>query len=188
MRFILVTAFAVLAPMYTANAEESRQLDPHEHGHGALNIAIEGDRVSLELEVPGDDLVGFEHEPKNDADAAAIAKATSLLSDPLALFGVPAAAGCHVTEHSVEHGKEEHGEEEHDHDAAESVEEGEHSEFHATYVLQCTAPTVMTKLDLAYFSRFPGAQSLTVSIVTDKGQTKIEATRDEIGVDLGPVM
>jgi hypothetical protein len=46
----------------------------------------------------------------------------------------------------------------------------------------------MTKLDLAYFSQFPGAQSLTVSIVTDKGQTKIEATRDEIGVDLGPVM
>ena len=183
MRFILVAAVAALTPLFAANAEEKRQLEPHEHGHGALNIAIEGDRVSLELEAPGDDLVGFEHAPKTDAEAAAIAKATSLLSDPLTLFGVPAAAGCQVTEHSVERRKEEH-----DHDAAESEEEGEHSEFHATYVLQCTAPTVMTKLDLAYFSQFPGTRTLTVSIVTEKGQTKIEATRDQMSVDLGPVM
>ena len=56
-------------------AEETRQLGAHEHGHGTLNIAIEGTTVSMELEVPGSDIVGFEHVAATPEQKAAYASA-----------------------------------------------------------------------------------------------------------------
>ena len=65
MRKQFASTFALVAIsllMTSARAEEDhRELGPHVHGHGTLNIAIEDKRVSMELEVPGMDIVGFEH-------------------------------------------------------------------------------------------------------------------------------
>ena len=68
----------------------------------------------MELEVPGADIVGFEHAAKSRREKAAVEKAKTQLSAPLALFGLPASAACRVTQAEVE---VETGE--HDHDAKE---------------------------------------------------------------------
>ncbi len=68
-----VLAAAVASTVFSASAqEEHRQLGAHVHGHGHLNIAIEGKTVSMELEVPGADVVGFEHEPSTPDQKAAL--------------------------------------------------------------------------------------------------------------------
>ena len=57
-----VLALAAMALMpASVRAEEHRELGAHEHGHGTLNIALEGSRLTMELEAPGVDIVGFEH-------------------------------------------------------------------------------------------------------------------------------
>ena len=71
-----------------------RELAAHQHGHGFLNIAIEGSTMWIELETPGADIVGFEHPARSDADKAAIEEATTRLSDPGGLFGIPSQASC----------------------------------------------------------------------------------------------
>ena len=93
-------------------AEEHRELGAHEHGRGTLNIAVEGNKVTMELEVPGVDIVGFEHAAKTRREKAAVEKAKTQLLAPLTLFALPASAACRVTEAKVE---VETGE--HDHDA-----------------------------------------------------------------------
>ncbi len=124
-RVLLCSAAVSLA--WPALAEDSRELSAHEHGSGALNIAIEGDQLAMELEVPGFDIVGFEYEATTDADKAAIEAAMETLGDPLALFVLPEAAGCAVTEASVElHGDEEH--DEHDHEEHAEGEDHDHEE------------------------------------------------------------
>ena len=85
-----------------ALAEETRQLDAHEHGVGELNIALDGSTVVMELHAPGADIVGFEYEAESAEDRAAIDAAIATLSRPLDLFVLPAAAECSVTEASVE--------------------------------------------------------------------------------------
>jgi Protein of unknown function (DUF2796) len=87
------------APVFAA--EEKRELGPHEHGHGILNIAVEKNRVSMDLDVPGMDIVGFEHKPESADQKATAAKAEKLLADALVLFKVPVSAGCKVTEAKV---------------------------------------------------------------------------------------
>ena len=124
-----------------------RELDAHQHGHGYLNIAIEGSTLYIELETPGADIVGFEHPARSDDDKAAIEDAKGRLSDPIGLFGIPAEASCTLVEVSVEpvgyglgmdddehdehdeHGHDEH-EEAHEDDDHDEHGDDEHEEAH----------------------------------------------------------
>ena len=119
--------------------DQKRELGAHEHGHSALNVAIEGGQVEMELIAPGADIVGFEHEAKSAEDKATVEQAEATLGEPLALFGFADAAGCVVDAAAVEiegeehdeHGDEAHADEEHhedEHAEDEHHEEGEHAE------------------------------------------------------------
>lgn len=127
-----IVPFAAIAVLAAASVHaESRALGAHEHGHGALNIAFEGDTVLLELEAPGADIVGFEHAAVSAKDRAAVDNAVAMLAKPLELFIPDDAAGCVVASASVklvaegdgrdqaghdDHGRDEHGYGEHGHD------------------------------------------------------------------------
>ena len=179
-----------------AVAEETRQLDAHEHGVGELNIAIEGKTVAMELHAPGADIVGFEYEAKSDADLSAVEAAIATLSQPLDLFVLSEAANCTVVkahaalqsedEHD-DHKDDEHAHDEHDDhkdDEHAHVEhddhEGEagHTEFHAEYTLACDAPEALKQITFAYFQTFPNAQEVEVRIITTSGAQAFEVERD----------
>ena len=176
---VLVLGTFVMHPAVAQT--EHRELGPHEHGRGTLNIALEGNRVSMELEVPGMDIVGFEHEAKTGNDKTTLETGKQKLSTPLSLFKLPLSAGCRVTEAKVE---VETGE--HDHAAKEantkdtsksSEKEQHHSEFHNQYSLECTSPASITTIEFGYFRAFPNAEKLDVNLITPKGQNKYEVTR-----------
>lgn len=211
---LLCTAGVLLIPLAAASAEERRELDAHEHGRGSFNMAVEGETVAVELRVPGADIVGFEHDAKSAKDKAALKAARDNLSAPLALFKMPAAAGCKVTsakaefvldddhgdhddhkEHA-EHKDEKHADDNHDHDkhaghddhekhAGAKEAKAEHAEFQADYQLTCAAPDKLTSIDFAYFKTFKNAEELEVKVVTAKGQSQYEVTRAKPKLDLG---
>jgi len=199
MRKHLVTTLGLVAMSLLtipAFAEDGhRELGPHVHGHGTLNIAIEGQRVSMELEVPGMDIVGFEHAPSTDDQKTAVEKAKTRLEKPLGMFSLPTAAGCTVTEAKValeaEHGPQDgddhkHDEKgDHDHDDGAA---GGHNQFEASYALDCTNPSELTTITFDYFTLFAGAHDLTVNVVTAKGQSKYEVSRSKPTLDLGGIM
>ena len=176
-----VAVLGALAAHPAAAQTTHRELGPHEHGRGTLNIAVEGNKVSMELEVPGVDIVGFEHKAKTRKDKATLAKAKEKLSTPLSLFKLPASAGCRVTEAKVEveAGESDHSAHEGEKgEASKSSEKDQrHSEFHNTYSLECTSPTSIAGIEFAYFNAFPGAEKLEVNVITPKGQNKFEVTR-----------
>jgi hypothetical protein len=215
MRTNITVALAAFAAVSLASVpgraeDEHRQLGAHEHGHGTLDIAVEDKRVSMELEVPGMDIVGFEHEASSDEQKAALKKAKAELENPLALFKLPDAAGCSVTEAKValeaEHGSgHEHGhgkdqpakaeDDDHDHDddkhadADHDDDEHEgHNAFHVTYALECEKPASLTAITFDYFKAFAGARNLTVNVVTAKAQNKYEVSREKPELDLGGMM
>ncbi|GAA6182733.1 DUF2796 domain-containing protein [Shimia sp. NS0008-38b] len=185
-------------------AEEKRELQSHEHGHGALNIAVDDNVLLIELEVPGFDIVGFEHVAQTDADKAAVDAKLTQLKDPTALFALPKAAGCLVSSAAAElHGdeqhhdthdehdeahddhKDEHDHDDHDHeDHADHDDNETHSEFHAEYAFVCEDASKLTKIDLSYFNVFENAEELDVQVVTDDGAKKVEASRTETTIEL----
>lgn len=191
---------AILLSAQVAMAQTTRELDAHEHGHSSLNIAIEGSSVTMELEAPGADIVGFEYEAETEGDKAKVASAKELLHSPLGLFQIPAAAGCKVTKASVElEREEEHKDHDahdddhadgHDDDHAEAHDDdhgekkGGHTEFHATYTMTCKNPDKIETIGMTFFKKFPNAEEVEVNVVSEKGQRKYEIERDEPRLDL----
>jgi hypothetical protein len=179
------------------NAQQ-RQLGAHEHGRGTLNLAIEGTRVSLELEVPAADIIGFEHVAKTPRQKAAVAQAKKQLLAPQALFKFPGAAGCVVADASVD--LEADGDHEHDHEheqantggdgakTADADQETNHSNFHAQYSFTCKNTASITVVEFGYFQAFAGAQKLEVNVITTKGQSSFEVTRTKPRIDLASMM
>ena len=198
MKCALPILFALLAT--PALAEGARELDAHEHGVGALNIAIDGDTVAMELHAPGADIVGFEYEATSAEDRAAIDAAVALLAKPLDLFVLPTTAECSVTKASAglesDEGHEDHAEgDEHDdhadghadgdgHDDHDDHAEASHTEFHAEYMLTCGNPGAMNGIDFAYFSIFENALELEVQIVSASGAKAFEVERNMPTLDL----
>ena len=192
-----------------AVAQQTRQLDAHEHGVGELQIAFDGNQIAMELHAPGADIVGFEYEAESAEDLAAIDAAIALLSRPQEIFVLPAAAGCAVTSASAElegEDHDEHGEEDHDdHDEDEhddhadeghdedghddhDEDEESHTEFHAEYLLTCSNPDAITGIEFAYFDQFEGARELEVQIVTSSGAMAFEIERDAPSLDLSGIL
>ncbi len=186
---ILIAAPALVAvPAFAA--DDHREAGAHVHGEGVVAIAVENGVLEMELEAPGMDIVGFEHEAKSDGDKAAIDKAKAVLGDPLLLFKVPDVAGCKVAGLDVALEDEEHddekdgGHDDHDKHDGDKGEEASHASFHATYTLECDNVAALTAIDFAYFKAFPGAQKLVVNIVGTNGQSASEVTRENPILDL----
>ena len=185
-RLLLALPFALL-PLAIAQAADEHDHDhehgslaAHEHGVGRLNAALDGQ--TLELESPAMNLVGFEHVATSDADKAKVAAARAQLEKPLALFSLPAAAGCKVTSQELEsplfgdkpdaddHDEEEAGKDGHEH-------HHDHSEIHAHYQFSCAAPGALKTLDLAnLFTTFPATQKIQVQLIGPSGQQGTEVT------------
>ncbi len=109
-------------------AQETRQLDAHEHGVGQLDIAMEGNQIGITLHAPGADIVGFEYAATSAEDRAAVDSAVASLARPLDLFVLPAAAGCSVTQASASLESEEDEHAEHGHDEHKDHGHEEHAE------------------------------------------------------------
>lgn len=167
--FVIALALIVygegLTPAHGANKA-------HQHGVGHMNIAIEAQNVEIELEIPGADLVGFEHKATTPAQKQAIKEAAVNLKNGNILFTFPAAAECRMVEVEVESplldSKEAH---KHDH-----AHEDEHAEFHAHYHFKCEKPDQLTHLDVQYFKTFPAAHELSVQIISASGQASQRLT------------
>jgi hypothetical protein len=198
-------ALALMLPAASTHAEEHRELGAHVHGHGTLNIAIEDKRVSIELEAPGMDIVGFEHAASTDDQKTRVETAKEILQRPLDILALPAAAGCTVAAADVALEAEHHHDDDgdgHDHDKAGKTaddhdhsghdhgkgEHDGHNQFHATYELECASPSQLTSIGFDYFKHFAGAQGLTVNVVAAKGQSKYEVGRDKPALDLAGIM
>jgi hypothetical protein len=201
MKFLPFLALSAIVATPTI-AEETRQLDAHEHGVGQLDIAFDGTQIAMELHAPGADIVGFEYGAESAEDRAAVDAAVAMLARPLDLFVLSDVAGCsvvqasagleseenhdaHADDHGDEHADEEDGHDDHDEeDHEEHASEVGHTEFHAEYLLTCADPTAVTEITFAYFDAFPNALEVEVQLISDTGATSFEVERDAPTLDL----
>ena len=153
---------------------------PHQHGHGTVNIAFEGNRLVIELHAPGADIVGFERPPQTPTEEAALARAVKQLKAPLELFGLPAAARCVVSDVQV---------------TAEGYDTvvaappgGTHTEFEAAYALICADAGAIRVISFPLFDRFAGAEEFDVTVLTERGPTAYEVTRASPRLDRGSLL
>jgi len=190
---LLPLAAALAATSGLSAFAQHREMGAHEHGRGSLDIAMEGNRVSMEFKAPGMDIVGFEHAPSTRAQKATLSKAKQRLANPQELFRLPASAECTVEEAKVtitsdddDHGKgsSSAGSAKSSDKKTTSREVHDHGDFQAQYAFNCKSPGNLTSIEFGYFRAFAGAQKLDVNLITPKAQTSFEVTRAKPRIDL----
>lgn len=184
-------ALVCLSGAVFAGEPARRQLGAHVHGHGTLGIAIDGKKVEMVLEAPGADIVGFEHEASTPEQKGAVEAARAKLVSISTIVKLPEAAGCRQVGGEVDmagdrdHDGKAHGE---GGGKQDSDDEHGHSEIRAEYWFECAMPSALAKLSFEYFKSFTGARELQVEIVTEKGASKSEVSREKPDLDLTELM
>ena len=186
-------------------AEETRQVDKHEHGVGELNIAVEGNAMNLEFMIPGADIVGFEYEAKSDSDIALVNTALSKFQDFENIFTLSSSGNCNLVDAEIEINQGDEHEDEHDHDDErdhedehdhedendhedehdhDEHEEEAHNEFVAHYSFTCGNVKEIDRIDFPYFTTFPNSGELEIQFVSEVGSTSFEVEGDKPFIDL----
>ena len=197
MKFILSILIFFNFSITKVYAEETRQVDKHEHGVGELNIATEGDVIEFEFMIPGADIVGFEYVAKSDADIASIKKALQTFENYENIFTLPKNSRCQLTEkqvalkededdHDDHEGHDDHDDHEghDDHDDHDEHAEENHNEFYAKYSFECGDIKAINNLEFPYFSTFPNSGELEVQFISSIGSVSFEVEAEEPSINI----
>jgi hypothetical protein len=191
VKFILFIFLILNISITGIYAEETRQVDKHEHGVGELNIAIDSNMIALEFMLPGADIVGFEYKAKSDEDLAKIENALLVLENYENLFALTKNSKCVLADldyHLSGEEHDEHADEEHDEHADEEHEEHadeeSHTEFYAKYSFKCDNIKLLDKVEFSYFKSFPNSSELEVQFVSDIGSNAFEVEADKPAIIL----
>ena len=140
----------------------------HQHGVARLDVVIDGATLVVSLESPLDNLLGFEHAPRNEKQRAAVRSMETRLQTA-DLFKPNAEAGCQLTTVSVEHPYQAGSTKRPVTDLPPSAEA--HGDADVSWTYQCARPTALQRIEVSLFARFPGLKSLTVQLAGPRGQT-----------------
>jgi hypothetical protein len=189
--FILLVCLSI---SFNVLAEASRQKDSHEHGAANLKIALEGEKLQVEFEVPSESLIGFEHFPKSLSDRENFSNAIKILSIPSKLFSISREGECLLVgmnisqslfsneeEHGHDESEDEHGkdesEDEHGHDQSEKSEI--HSEFKSNYSWNCQHLDEIDSIGTQLMTVFPKIEEIRVNWISNNGQGSLELESKE---------
>jgi hypothetical protein len=137
----------------------------HVHGVMALNVAIDGPVLAVELVTPQDSLVGHERRPRPGAETTAAAAALALLRDAPRWLRPDAAAGCSAGPVEVMPGKLE--------GAATPGEKSDgHADVEARVEWRCQTPAALKGVDVLLFDAFRRTERIEVQLAGGSGPAK----------------
>lgn len=180
-----LSLFACSTQLYSAE-HEHEQYEAHVHGEAALLIALDGSTLEIEFLSPAMNIVGFEHQPANEAQTRAVETAIATLKQPELLFNLPSAAKCSVESIETASPLADHNEHKHEHakEVSNAHEEQAHSDFTGHYHFQCADTTQLNKIEIEIFKHFPGTEMIEVQSISKRGQHKIDLTPDRNILDI----
>ncbi|MDR3290154.1 MAG: DUF2796 domain-containing protein [Rickettsiales bacterium] len=144
----------ILCLLSTVFAEEHK----HEHGISSINVVVEKNNVSIEIDAPFDDFLGFEHKPENNEEEQEVKK-MSIKLKKANFFVLPS---CKLQ--SVELEKYSPSGEEHD-------------DIEVEYSYKCSKISTM---EIKIFSEFPNVKKLKIQVVGKKSQKYYELEKDGV--------
>jgi hypothetical protein len=181
-RFILhVLTYCFIFNLSFAHAETiNQQLAPHLHGTATLQVAVDQQNLTLLFSGPLDNLLGFEHKARNQAEVAQVQNMIKQFYKTN-LFLPSKAAQCKLQTVNLEsvvikkkvikkkpppESTTQHG---HEEDAG-------HADLDAELFYQCNHIKNLRDLQVNLFKAFPNLHQLNLEIVSERGQSAAKLT------------
>jgi hypothetical protein len=167
------------APAFVlAQPAAARKAPAHAHAHGAarLNVTIDAQSVTIALESPIDNFVGFERPPRTPAETAALEALQARMRSPGDLFRFDPAAACTLVAATAESSLFRR--------PAAGGHTGEHADLEASFEFRCSAPGKPSALEVGLFEAYPRLQRLDVVVAAPNGQFKRSLRRPDRSLSL----
>ena len=153
----------------------------HQHGVAQLDVVVDPARVTLELETPLDNLVGFERAPRTDAERAAVDKALARLREADKLFRIDSVAGCALDKVTLASAVLGLGAAP---GATAAQNKGEHAELNARFEFICKTGQRAGFVEVELFEAFAQMKRINLQLVLPRGQMKATLVRPATRVAL----
>jgi hypothetical protein len=165
-------------PMVLLSNQLQAQSTGHQHGVASLQIILEGAQLSMDFDSPLDNVLGFEHAPKTEAETQAVQRLIENLRnvDKIALPSPEAkcqlqtiklnAPTINLKEISDQKVSADH------HD--------EHADLSMSVKWLCTNLNALRVIDVALFKSFPGLHQIDAQLVGPKGQSARKLTPQQM--------
>jgi hypothetical protein len=142
---------------------------PHDHGTAQIQIALEGEQLTLTMQLPQESLVGFEHAPRTSAQRQAMADAIARLRQAGDLIQPDAAAQCRPTKTEV---KDPHAAR-----SAGTAAAADHADVEVEIGLRCAQAAQLRTLGIGLLEIFPRLKRVQAVVATPQGQRKFTLRR-----------
>ncbi|MEC5398749.1 DUF2796 domain-containing protein [Uliginosibacterium sp. H1] len=162
---LLSTALAT--PLARAHGDHK-----HVHGVGELAVSVEGDTLTIALESPLDNFVGFERAPKYAKDMEAVKNMAATLRKTETLFVPTAAAQCAPV--SVKLASEAVAPEllgEPRPATPPAAFDEDHVDLDAQWTFRCANPAALNSVEVKLFDAFKRFRQFDAVLVTPKRQS-----------------
>lgn len=149
---------------------------PHQHGAAQAQLTLDGERLTLAVQLPQHDLLGHERPPRNDKERAAADALLQRLADAATLGRPDAAAACTpagpvaVTASMLAAG-------------AKPGSDG-HADIEAAVEWRCAQPAALKRIELGLFGAFPRLTRIEVQVAGPAGQSKLSLRKPAAAVTL----
>jgi hypothetical protein len=158
------TLFALcLAPLLAHAAGKA-----HVHGIAKLDVAVEATKITVQLESPLDNLLGYERAPRTDAERKQADAMVARLKAGDAMFRIDPAAQCTLGKVELASSALKLGQ-------PDPSEEG-HADIDGTFEFNCVDAAKAAFIDVGLFE-YKRLQRLEVQVAASKGQFKRDLKR-----------
>ena len=168
----------------------------HEHGIARLGLAVDGTRLTIDLELPAESVFGFEHTPSSEEERAIVAEALDRLQTGGArLFVFPEGTTCTLDSAEVEGPEsaedDQVGEDDHVHDdehvhedeadaedESDAEDEGTvHDDVHLLASLTCSHEPI-GPASLRFADLLPDVEQVDMTVFTARGEAAARVAPD----------
>jgi len=143
---------------------------PHVHGIATLDIAVEARKISLQLESPLDNLLGFERAPRSDAERRQADALVARLKAAATLWRIDPAARCTLARVELASSALQLG-------RPDPAEEG-HADIDASVEFDCVDAARAGWIDVGLFD-YPHLQRIDVQVAAPQGEFRRDLKRPD---------
>lgn len=147
---------------------ESLEHGKHEHGAVTFNLALEGELLSLEIDAPAINVLGFERSPGNAAERKVVNETHGWLSSGREILAVPGNAGCRLQAVSF---------------AAPKLGSG-HADYRPRYSFRCSNPAALGWVEVWALRKLKDVERAEVNLITPRVQRQQTLGGGELRVSL----
>jgi hypothetical protein len=183
-RKLLIATYSMPCLLLAASTGAIAQQHAHTHGRLALNAAVDAQSITIQMEVPLDNFLGFERAPRTDAERKLAADMATRLRAADSLFSPDPRAECKLSKVDLDSAVLGLGENAH---PAPAPTQGapakagkapeEHADIDVSIAFTCAQAKQARFIEVKLFDAFKGVQIIDAQVASDQGQFKRTLTR-----------